>query len=446
MRKAMIVISIVFLALLGVVEIYVQSDAFARQIRPYVVEPLKAALGEGAEIGRIKANFIPLYLEVRDVSIPDARGKQIIAVRKVKVYINPLPLLLKKIRLYSISILEPRIYVKRTKDGVIDLIPFVEQIKSNIGGIPQEGQGRFSLLLRTITVRNGQIWFADSMTSAELSVTNINMTVRIALSQERIRTVIRDSTLRASTPAYPELVGKLMATLEYNHGTLHMESIEFSTADALLTVSGDVGPLPDAALDLKLGVKSGPKTIRKFTDFLKPDRRKEPSRMAATAFIRGKTSDPVVEGNIQMSSLSFRGVLLQDAALTFTYRNKTAMIRGERWRISQSEKNAVIDSIDAALGYDRGVLDIQHLDLIAGDLALHLKGTADPSKGFDANLNVASSGKGQTRSRARSPCMAASPAHCPHPSLTAFLLQGRQRYGVSCSMMSGAVSRIGTKA
>ena len=122
----MIVISIVLLVLLGVVEIYVRSDAFARLIRPYVAEPLKAALGEGAEIGRIKANFIPLYLEVRDVSIPDAQGKRIIAVRKVKVYINPLPLLLKKIRLYSITILEPRITVKRTKDGVVDLIPFVE--------------------------------------------------------------------------------------------------------------------------------------------------------------------------------------------------------------------------------------------------------------------------------------------------------------------------------
>src|SRR3990172_8560697 len=113
MKKALIIISIVLVGLLVAVEAYVQSDGFGDRIRPLVVGPLKASLGEGTTIGRVKANFIPLFLELRDISLPDDRGRQAVAIHKIRIYINPLPLLLKKIRLSYIAILDPRVYAER---------------------------------------------------------------------------------------------------------------------------------------------------------------------------------------------------------------------------------------------------------------------------------------------------------------------------------------------
>lgn len=392
----LIVISIVFLALLAAVELYVQSDDFAARIRPYVVEPLKAALGEGARIGWVRANFIPLYIEARDVSVPDASGKEIVGVHKLKVYINPLPLFFKKIRLSSISLLDPRIHVERAKDGVINFTPLVDRIRSNIMRARPEGPSRFTVLLRSITVKNGQILAEDAMTSTRLVVSDINTTVRVDLSQERARVIIRNSRVRISAPAYPELVGGFRAVLELNRGSVHLESAELSTADALLAVTGDMGPLPDAVLDLRVSVRTGPKTIRRFADFLRPARKQEAPRMEASALIRGRMSDPVIEGSLKASALTFRGMFLQNAALSFSYRNGDLTARGTKWKLSKGNQSVVIDTIEADLGYHAGGLDIRRFEARADDLLLRIDGRADASTGFDAYLTADSSEKGRT--------------------------------------------------
>ncbi|HEX9020720.1 MAG TPA: translocation/assembly module TamB domain-containing protein [Nitrospirota bacterium] len=396
MRKILIIISVLLFALLAAVELYVQSDDFAVRIRPYVAEPLRAALGEGATIGWVRANFIPLYVEAGDISVPDANGKQIAGVHKLKVYINPLPLLYKKIRLSSISLLDPSFHAERAKDGAINFLPLVDRIKSYIKRAQQGGASRFSVLLRAITVKNGQILANDDMTSTQFSISGINMAVRVDLSQERGRVVIRNSRARFSAPAYPELVGGFKAALEFSRGGMHLESAELSTADASLAVAGDVGPLPDPVLDLRVNVKTGPKIIRTFADFLRPARKREAPRIEAAAVIRGKVSDPIIEGSLKASPLTFRGMALQNAALSFAYRNGNLSARGGRWKLSKGDRGAVIDNIDADLGYRGGSLDIRRLEVRAGDLSLRLGGRADPSTGFDVYLSADSSGEGKT--------------------------------------------------
>ena len=395
-KKILIILLIVLFTLLATIEVYVQSDAFADRIRPFVVEPLQTALGEGAKIGWVKANFIPLYLEVRDISIPDARSQEAITLRKVRIYINPLPLLQKKIRLASISLLEPRIHAVRAQDGTVNLDPIVERIRRNMTRSSSEGQSGFSLLLRTITIRDGQVTFMDNMTSIKSSLTGINVNARVGLSQESGRVDLKSSRASFSSPSYPELSGDFRAALRYDKGRFHMESAELSTADASLSLSGDVGPLPDAVLDLKVKARSGPRALRRLTDILKLSRKQETSRIEAAALIQGKASDPVIDGTLKVTSLPVRGFLLQSAALSFAYKQHTVSLKGGKWKLSKGDKSIVIDDIDAVLGYREGGLDIERFTVRAEDLALGLEGRAALSTGFDAQLSVESSGAGRT--------------------------------------------------
>jgi uncharacterized protein involved in outer membrane biogenesis len=124
-----------------------------------VVGPLQEILGADAEIGRIRASLIPPRLEVGDLSVTDASGKQAVSIRRVRVYINPIPLLVKKIWLPLISILEPRVYTERAKDGTINLALFIERIKSNLVRVQSEGPSRYGLILGSITVRQGHVEF-----------------------------------------------------------------------------------------------------------------------------------------------------------------------------------------------------------------------------------------------------------------------------------------------
>ena len=110
------------LALLVIaLDYYVQSDAFSARIRPFIISPLQEMLGPGARIGWIKANAIPLYVEVRDIFIPDELSGDTVQVRKVRVYINPFALLLSRISLPTITLLEPRISSTRSTTGELFL-------------------------------------------------------------------------------------------------------------------------------------------------------------------------------------------------------------------------------------------------------------------------------------------------------------------------------------
>ena len=172
--------------------------------------------------------------------------------------------------------------------------------------------------------------------------------------------------------------------------------VELSTSDATMTVSGDAGLLPESPLDLKIMVRSGPQVIGRYLDFLKPIKKQKESRFDIQALVRGKLSDPVIEGSVKLSAVPFREYLLQSGVLSFSYRDKSFTIAGKQWKLMRGGANFLIDSIDGSLGISRGGLDIGRLDILVGDLALHGSGRVDPSAGFDALLSATSSAKGKT--------------------------------------------------
>jgi autotransporter translocation and assembly factor TamB len=396
MRIKIIIVLIILIVLLAGAEGYLQSDAFSRKIRPYVLGPLKELVGQDAKIGLIKVHFIPPNLEVRDISIFDAAGSEVIAIRKINAYINPLPLFLKKIRLPSISVLEPRIYLERAQDGTINLTPIMDRIARNAAGKKSEGASGYSLLLRNLSLSKGRIEFKDRITSASFSVSDLTMTTRVFLSQDRFTTSIKSSHIRLSTPAYPEILGNFRARMEYDQGRIHADVVELSTADATITLSGEAGLLPESPLDLKITGRSGPEVISRYLSFLKPAKKQKASRFELQALVRGKLFEPVIEGRLKMLAVPFREYLLQDVVLSFAFRDRNLSVAGKQLKFTKSGNNIVIDSIDADIGYSTGGLDIRRLDLVAGDLALHGEGRADPATGFDALLSAASSGKGKT--------------------------------------------------
>ena len=398
MKKLFIIIAILFFVLLAAIEVYVQSDAFAERIRPVIVGPLKDILGPGARIGLVRANFIPPFLEVRDLSLSDEQGNEAASIRKVKLYVNPLPLLLKKIRLPSITILEPRIRAVRSSDGSINILTLAERIKANLARAGTGGPPSYSVLLRTITVRNGEIWFKDDALSSQVTVTGLNLTAKVNLANDRVTTNIRASHLRLSVRTYPAITGTLKASAEYDRGRVHVEFMELTAGDSALSVSGEVRDLADAVLDLKGRVRSGPQTLGKLADILKPAPKQQGPRVEASVVIKGKVSDPQVDGRLTYSGLAYQGATIMDASLSFQYRGHTLALSGDNWRVVKSGQTMVIDRITADLGYRGGVLDIHHAELTAGDLAIRMQGAVDPSSGFDAQLSAESSLSGRALS------------------------------------------------
>jgi translocation and assembly module TamB len=396
MKRAVIVISIVLVAALAAVEVYVQSHAFAGRIRASVVGPLKEVLGADAEIGLVRANLFPPYLEIRDVALPDLQGRLAIAVRKITIYINPLPLIFKKIRLPYISVLEPRILAERGQDGTVNLAPIIARISSNITRSSSRAPSGFSLMLRTISIRNARIEFKDKATSTRFNVSGLSISARANLKNDRIQFSVASSDLRMSVPAYPNLIGRIKAVAIYDRGRLRLDSLSFRSGDADLSLSGDIGPLPDAVLDLKGRIRSGPQTINRLSNLLQPPVKQKGSRIEASLTVKGKPSAPRIDGDCQFHDVSFQGTMLKEAVLYFQYNDHAVNLKGDNWRLVKNNRALQIDSVMATLVYERGGLQVRPFEIKAGDLTVQIQGRADPLSGFDMTLSALSSGSGQT--------------------------------------------------
>ncbi len=397
MKKVLSAIAILIVLLLAAVQVYVQSDSFAAKIRPYVLEPLQTVLGPEARIGRVKANFLPPYLDVRDIIVPDARGIEVVTVRRIKVYLNPVPLILKKIRLPAITVFEPRINLERAPDGAFNIAPLVERIRENIarqGG----GEPSFSLLLKTITVRQGEIRYKDDGLSSRATMTGLDMTARFNVARDRVSVSVRGSHVMFSAPAYPEMTGTFKAAGEYDRGRVRVNIFDLVIGDTVVSVSGAMGFLPGSELDLKGKLRSGPQSLGKLAGIFKPDQKKAAPRVEASVTVTGMTSDPRVSGGVRFTDVTYKGVTLKDAAMSFQYRDHILAVNGESGKTDVYGKTLIIDRLKADLAYHGGVLDIRSAGISAGDLAVRMQGTVDQARGFDAELAIESSGAGKTLS------------------------------------------------
>ena len=186
MKKRLFIGVWLFVILVIALDYYVQSDAFSARLRPYILSPLQEMLGPGARIGMIKANAVPLYLEVRDVVAGEA-GIDAVQVRKVRVYINPFPLLLNRISLPSITLLEPRISMTRSRTGEMSLMQIVDRIKTVAENRQKTEPSRFTVHPGSLSINNGAIVFLDKATETAVSVTGLTMSARIVTPLHTVR-------------------------------------------------------------------------------------------------------------------------------------------------------------------------------------------------------------------------------------------------------------------
>jgi autotransporter translocation and assembly factor TamB len=396
MRKAIVIIGLILVVLLGVTELYIQTDHFADVIRPLVIGPLQEVLGKDAHIGWIRANFIPLYLEARDIYIPDARGKPVIAIHKVKVYINPLPLLYKTVRLPSIVVLEPRIMAERSPEGDINLLPVIDRIRTNIERMRSSPSSGFDLMLKSITLSQGSVSFLNTATGSRASLTDFTINVKISLKQDDFSVRVRRAQLHAAAPAYPELSGELTASARYEQHRFHIETVSLKTVDMTVSLSGTVGTQPDPELDLHVSARTGPETLGRLAGLLKKLRKQPKASFDASASVRGTLGSPLVDGSVQLAGIGYEGLVLKEAALAFDYRDRRLTATGEKWKLIRGDEAVVVDSVHADIVRSERGLDIRKFAIQAGDLSVEASGRADPQRGYDAVLSVVSNGPGRT--------------------------------------------------
>ena len=236
------------------------------------------------------------------------------------------------------------------------------------------------------------------MAGTEVTFSGVQALTKVNLQGDTIALSVKKSDFRVSAPAFRNLSGQVSGLMRYERGRVEIESLDLSSHDMKFGLSGSAGPLPDRTLDFTLEARSGPRTLSMFSRLFKQLKKETKAYVEAKASIKGTFSNPVVDGRIRCSGISFQGIQLTDAALVFQYRDKQALLSGEQWKLERNGKNLTIASVRSVLNYSSRGVDIQQLEIKAGDLSASVSGRADPQTGFNSLIAVASTGKGESLS------------------------------------------------
>lgn len=395
MKKYIIIIASTLFVLLTALEIYVQSDLFANKIRPSVAGPLAAALGPGAKIGKVKANLVPLFIEIRDISLVDARGRDTIAVRKVRVYVNPLALLIGQIRLSTITLLQPRIWAERTTGGELNLAKVVAQVRLYIENEKKQRPSRYEVILNSVDIRKGTIWFVDGNNSLQASATGIDIDAKVNMQVDSVRFVVKTPEVRIKADALPEIQFNLKTDGVYEHGKLRIGSFNLWTRDTQVNAEGAINAVPAGNLDLRITGRFGSQTLGLFGRILKAPKKQKGPQLEALLSIKGTIAEPILDGSIRIRGYTLGNIGIQDATVIFGYHNRSFTASGEQWKITKELKTSIINRLDAVFNYREAGIDIKRCGILAGDLSLGMTGRIDSASGLDATLSLESQNQGQ---------------------------------------------------
>ncbi len=398
MKRTALIISLLGFILLAGLWTYVQSDAFAIRIRPLIVAPLQEVLGPGASIGWIKASLLPLYLEVRDITIPSSVNREAIAVRRVRLYLNPIPLLYGTISVPSAAVLEPRFTVERSLAGTVDLAELIGTIRSNLEKRKRPGSSSYAVQIRTITVRNGKAVLSDAGTKTTVTMSRLNLKMKLSLPNISFNVRLTSGDLTIAAPAFRDIKGQARGSINYDQGRLSLDNCELAAEDTRLTAEGTVGIMTGGELDLKLTARMGQRFLGKITDILARKKKAQGPVIQSTARISGTLHDPIMSGRIVLSDIDIRGMRLQDAETRFAYRNGNITVAADQWKLSKGSQQVTVQEISLEASYQGGRLKIGRAAVLADDLSVNASGTVGPAEGYQLALSAMSSEQGRSLS------------------------------------------------
>ena len=398
MKKTILIITVIALTIFSAGWIYFQSDVFTSKIRPLIAGPLQEILGPGARFGRIKLNLLPLYLEVRDITVPSSRNADAIAIRRIRLYVNPFPLIYKKLSIPSITVLEPRFTANRAQGGEIDLVELLRVVRTNLDRVGTSGKSPYDVQIRTITVRNGKLVLLDADTRLKIVTDKINFSIKTTFPGLSMVMRLVSADITASLPAYRDISARARGYIGLEQGKLTFDSFELFEEDTKMALSGSINVMTDGVMDLTFSSRIGGRSLRRITDIFARDKREQDPAIDASARITGRLHDPVMNGSIKLSGATYKGIQFQEAVARFSYHNSVLSARGEKWKLFRGKELLNVHEAVLDASYQNMQVTISHARLRADDAELTISGIVGASEGYALSIAAESSDKGRTLS------------------------------------------------
>ena len=340
MNRAVKVISItavglvLLLVFLAIAVNYFFTD---ERLRTLLVPLAEKHLGRQVSVGEIDLSLFT-GIKMENLSIKEADGQEnFAAVESFVLHYEFLPLLQKKLVIGSISILRPQIHVSRDSNGRFNY--------SSLAFLQKEGRDKQStpngkaaiplaLTIDTVEVREARFTFQDAKEELPDATGTADLTLGLQLASD-FRSMQYDGKLSATADLdYGELTPRITADCRFDH-----QSIDFTSNLVInkekLTAKGTVTDYARApAVQIHLSsdhLKA--EHLMAIVDKLPaaksnpaPGRAKKPQNSRKAERKPAKPSHPPVEGTLQIATLQYRDLNINNLKAEFTVTDMVATI------------------------------------------------------------------------------------------------------------------------
>jgi len=392
-RRSFVIIVSLFVVLVGGISLYVRSDHFSSRLTEEVRARLDEATGSTVSVGKVGASFLPLFIEVKDVSLQDDQGVPAGTIRKVRAYINPIPLVVGTISIPRLTFLEPRITARRTAQGRIPLQELIIRMQKKAGAATTAGPPRFRVVMKTAVIQKGRILFIDELSTSTYEMMNVNARAAVDPEAGSVHLQLRNADARITTGGGSVRTGTIKTDLAVSEGKVTLSFLEVMTGDVRFQASGTAALGGDGKLDLKGQLRIGALTVDKLLSKLRGVEQ-EPA-LEAFVEVTGTPQDPAVSGKVQFPQYGFGDLSLRDATMTLAYQSKAAVISGKGWKLFRRARQPLATGLEGGLTYREKGFDISEVRLSLEDMDLLLSGRIDVARGYDMALSLESTGEGK---------------------------------------------------
>lgn len=218
-----------FLFFIGLVFFFTRSPYVSNKLKGMIIPELEAVSGKKITVQKFSFNIIPFYIEAKDLEVFTDDGNAILAVNKVKGYIDLMNLLERNISIQKLIIKNPHIVSDRKQ---------IEEIVNNIkiySKKEDETEIKVKVEVGIIECDDGVVSFTDRETDSIIHINGLDG--EVALEEEpEIKVSIKNFDVKKS--GWPDLTGDFKTSVVLKKDNIEVKSLELGSYGSRLKGKG----------------------------------------------------------------------------------------------------------------------------------------------------------------------------------------------------------------
>jgi hypothetical protein len=319
---------VVFSFLLGIfLFILLRTEIPSKTLQRTVLPAIEKKVGRKVQVGEIHIHYFPTYLDIRSLKILDDKGPgHLLAAYQVKVYLEPWPLIRKRVQIRSIEVVKPQVALIRFADGTLN----------TAGLFPEHGPGRWEVSVGKVRIREGGIVFEDRQAGNRFHLSPVGATLIPDMAGRKVGTDFTgQGEIQVGGRALKgiRIVGNLAID---GNGEFQVRKLEATSPEgSSIRIEGNVrippvragGTLDGVAGKEEQGVAVDLETtshmvLSEWIPLLLPgkaERMKPRGRLEWEGKVRGRFPDLAGEGQFVLSETDWKGVALREVSGKASY-------------------------------------------------------------------------------------------------------------------------------